>query len=376
MLRDTLGVLVAGGSGDRPFGAVSGVRPGTSEDTVTLSGLTWTCAAFGGVFDVQVAAEAGPYLVAVIEAESGDLDAQSASNPRKDYLSVQVDDPAESDGTSVPTGRLIYTAGTPGSVPAPPDVPDRAVPVALFDVPKSGTGDPTVTWIAPVMAAAGGTIVVPTVAALDDLPGYVGMRADVLTTPGATWRCDGTDWVMHGVAEFADATARDAALTDPVAGMKAVLASGVTYRHNGSTWEAWESDWISFTPTLSNINVGTGGSASNACRYRYVGGQVEAEYKLVLGTSGASVGSTPTATLPVAAEALTHSLMVLDGLGSMFDSSGSDLRVAFMQLTSTTVARFAYITPSGIGFTIPTNSLPWNWAAGDAIHMVIRYTPA
>jgi hypothetical protein len=215
------------------------------------------------------------------------------------------------------------------------------------------------------------------------LAAATGMEADdialVDTIPGAWFKYDGSTaaWKMYGTPRFADATARDAAITSPTLGMRCVLTSDeVTYRYNGSGWKAWESGWISFTPTLSNIAVGTGGSASSSCRYRYVGGQVEAEYKLVLGTSGASVGSTPTATLPVTAEALTHTLMVLDGLGSMFDSSGSDLRVAFMQLTSTTVARFAYITPSGIGFTIPTASLPWTWAAGDAIHMTIRYTPA
>ena len=150
----------------------------------------------------------------------------------------------------------------------------------------------------------------------------------------------------------------------------------VTYLRIASAWKPWTSDWISFTPTLTNIAVGTGGSALNSCRYKYSAGQVVAEYKLVLGSSGASVGSAPTVTLPVTAETLTHNLQVIDGLGSMYDTSATDLRIGVMQHTSTTVARFSYITPSGIGFTVPTSTAPWTWAAGDAIHQIIRYAPA
>jgi hypothetical protein len=320
----------------------------------------------------------GYYLVTEDDVASVTLDPADSSNDRVDLICViqndyQVD-PIETESEA----EYLVVTGTPGLSPTAEPVPSGALALWECEVPANATTSsdgvvftPRFLWTAP----AGARVPVRSVAELPT--GSEGLEANVFTTPGAFWRHDGSAWKMFGVPRFVDDTARDAALAAPALGMHCVLTSDeVTYRHNGSEWKAWESGWISFNPTLSNIAVGTGGSAEKEGRYRYVGGQVEAEYKLVLGTSGASVGSTPTATLPVEAEALTHTLMVLDGLGSMFDSSGSDLRVAFMQLTSTTVARFAYFTPSGIGFTIPTSSLPWTWAAGDAIHMTIRYTPA
>lgn len=180
-----------------------------------------------------------------------------------------------------------------------------------------------------------------------------------------------------GIPRFANAGARDAAILSPALGSKTVLTSDeITSRWNGSAWVAWESDWITYTPTLTNVAVGTGGSALNSARYRYTSGVVEVDIRLVLGSSGASVGSIPTITLPVTSRALTHTNMVFPGFGSIHDTSASDLRVAFMQATSTTVARFAHIVPSGIGFTVPTATVPWTWAAGDSFQVRFTYVPA
>jgi hypothetical protein len=150
-----------------------------------------------------------------------------------------------------------------------------------------------------------------------------------------------------------------------------------TYRLTSTTTAvAWESPWITYTPTVANVAVGTGGSALSAAAYRYVGGVVEVDIRLILGTSGQSVGSTPTLTLPITARALTHTNMVFPGFGSIQDTSTSDLRVAFVQATTTTVVRFAHITPSGIGFAVPTATVPWTWAAGDSFQVRFNYVPA
>lgn len=176
---------------------------------------------------------------------------------------------------------------------------------------------------------------------------------------------------------WADAAARAAQTGMTVGQFGYQTDTGVQYRATGATTAvAWESDWITYTPTLTNVAVGTGGSALNAAAYRYVGGVVEVEIRLILGSSGQSVGSTPTITLPVTSRALTHTNMVLEGFGSIHDTSASDLRVAFMQATSTTVARFAFLLPSGINFTVPTATVPWTWAAGDSFQLRFSYVPA
>lgn len=57
--------------------------------------------------------------------------------------------------------------------------------------------------------------------------------------PGAWFKYDGTAglWVMYGVAVFANATARDAAITTPAAGMRSYLTGvGRDYRYSGSSW--------------------------------------------------------------------------------------------------------------------------------------------
>jgi hypothetical protein len=225
-IRETLGALLGGATTARPLGGFSGVRPGTSTTTVSLAGTTWTCATHAGVLDVEAAAEAGPYFYAVSVAESAVLNAANGSNPRIDILSVQLSDPAESDGTSVPKAELIYTAGTAAASPTVPATPARAMKIAQFAVPKTGAGSPTVTWVAPTLFAAGGRASVATVSALGALPVFNGMHADVDSTPGADWRYSSvtSSWVMDGVARFTDAAARTSALSSPVQGMRSKRA--------------------------------------------------------------------------------------------------------------------------------------------------------
>lgn len=62
-------------------------------------------------------------------------------------------------------------------------------------------------------------------------------------------------------------------------------------RYNGSIWLYVYSEWVAFTPTWTNVTVGTGGAAANAGFYRYVGQDMEIQIRTVLGTSGASVSN-------------------------------------------------------------------------------------
>jgi hypothetical protein len=89
-----------------------------------------------------------------------------------------------------------------------------------------------------------------------------GHMARVDTIRGAYFIYAG-GWVMYGTARFADAAARNAAITSPVLGMRAVLTSDeITYLYDGSAWLPWEKGLTAWTPALQNFNaLGTSGAA-------------------------------------------------------------------------------------------------------------------
>lgn len=166
----------------------------------------------------------------------------------------------------------------------------------------------------------------------------------------------------------ATTTARDL-LTDMVTGdLCLVAANGITYRYSGSAWKAWSSDWISYTPTATNFTIGTGGSAASVFRYRYEDGLVRVRFRATLGTSGASVGTTPSFTLPVTSVTPPHRISAYDGVGSALDASAVAVANLFMydNDNSTTVFRL-YTVAATVAAGVITATAPWTWAAGDSI---------
>lgn len=157
-IRQALGVALGGATSTRPLGARSGVRPGTPTNTVTATSTTWTCKPVAGVIDKHPDAATGPYLWASDANVTGSVTAADASNPRKDIVYVQVSDPSTSDGSTTPGIVIAYTAGTPAASPSAPTTPSRAFVLAEINVPASGGGSPSVTWVAPYAVAAGGVI--------------------------------------------------------------------------------------------------------------------------------------------------------------------------------------------------------------------------
>lgn len=180
-LRQTqVAPFVVGATSGRPLGGRSGIRPGTSTSLVTATSTVWTVGAHAGVLDVQGAAEAGPYGYAVDASVSGSVTAANASNPRVDIVYVQLADPAEGDGTTTPGITVGYLAGTAAATPVAPATPARSLVLSQINVPKSGGGSPSVTFVAAYTVAAGGTLPVDTLTNLKAVPGWPGGRATVL----------------------------------------------------------------------------------------------------------------------------------------------------------------------------------------------------
>jgi hypothetical protein len=173
-------VFLAGATPVRPLGALSGVRPGTSQSTVSVTSQTvWACATVAGVMDVEAANEAGAYSFASDQVVTGAISAANASNPRVDLIYAQLSDPAESDGSVTPSVQILYLAGNPAANPQAPATPARSLALAVLNVPKSGGGVPTASWVAPTLAAAGGSPTFPTLAQLNAWTPAPNQRAKV-----------------------------------------------------------------------------------------------------------------------------------------------------------------------------------------------------
>lgn len=179
VLRQTHSPTLAGATTARPFGGISGVRPGTSASTVTSTSTTWTAQTFAGVIDLEASALSGAYGFAFNLVTSGAVTASNASNPRIDILSVRIDDPAEGDGTAVPAVTMVYTAGTAAASPTVPASPARSFIVAQLTFPAGVGTTPTVTWAPPYTVGAGGVLPVPTLALLNAITGTSGQQAVV-----------------------------------------------------------------------------------------------------------------------------------------------------------------------------------------------------
>lgn len=191
MLRQLLGVLTGGGTAARPLAGRSGVNPRTPATTVAATSTTWTVHPHGGYIDGETSASAGGYLYSFDTDQTGAMNAADASNPRIDLISVRVSDPAESDGTANPKIEALYTVGTPAAIPVPPATPARSMVLAQINVPKLGTGSPSVSWVAPYTVASGG--IVPASGSTQYPPSpYLGQYIDDASLGLLRW--DGSAW--------------------------------------------------------------------------------------------------------------------------------------------------------------------------------------
>jgi hypothetical protein len=140
--------------------------------------------------------------------------------------------------------------------------------------------------------------------------------------------------------------------------------------------------WASFTPSWSNLSVGTGGSAANVGWYQLVGKTLTGYTRTVLGSSGASVGTGPYFNTPVN-QSSNYNTSYNFGIGDCWvtdagtqqytgvaglNGTGSANRI---QPLVTVVNTGAYAVPSGL-----TATLPMTWAAGDSITTTFIYETA
>ena len=146
---------------------------------------------------------------------------------------------------------------------------------------------------------------------------------------------------------------------------------GVLTFWNGSKHEVFHSEGT-FTPTLGNMAIGTGGGALNTASWTYTGGLLEVEGKVLFGTTAPTLpgASQETIALPpgftlLNADTLTSLVCVVDlrsvGGGTLFKGS--------VYPASSTVLNLFWTQVSGTGLinAALAATAPFTWAAGDFI---------
>lgn len=284
-LRQLLAVLTGGGVGSRPLIGRSGVNPRTPASTVAASSSTWTVHPHGGYVDAEASAASGGYFYTVDADVTGSMTAANASNPRVDLIYVQISDPAESDGSSTPSAVLGYVAGTAAASPVAPATPARSLALAQINVPVSGGGSPSVSWVARSMTAAGGIPPVSGSSAYPSSP-YVGQYIDdaslgLLRWDGAAWSrpVPQPAWVNLPIPGSSTAgVAVPRYQFDPSTGkvtLRGILnAAAGTYPSNGASFLVYNASWpAAITPGDQSryLSVATGNSASTATARLQIG---------------------------------------------------------------------------------------------------------
>jgi hypothetical protein len=176
--------------------------------------------------------------------------------------------------------------------------------------------------------------------------------------------------MQQAVMFFATSVARDAAITAPVEGMVAYLEDTNIYTfYNGTAWGnlLWGDAWIAYTPTLSNITLGSGGTS--AFFYQRVGKMVNVRGRITLGTSGALTG-VATFTLPsnaISSDQFWNSGCVLNDSGTTFYPG--------MVRVGTSTATVLALNAAGTYTTAVNTSaiIPFTWAINDVINVGFSY---
>ncbi len=127
------------------------------------------------------------------------------------------------------------------------------------------------------------------------------------------------------------------------------------------------TDWVSYTPTVSNITLGTGGTVTGL--WRRVGDTMEFQSTVALGTGG-SFSTGAGHTLPIGYSVDLNKLTSPDdndvAVGS---ATGIDISTStyWPLVVEYTAARnqIEWNSPTGLGAVSAT--VPWTWAAGDVI---------
>jgi len=145
---------------------------------------------------------------------------------------------------------------------------------------------------------------------------------------------------------------------------------GIEYLRTGGAWKAWNSGWITYTPTLTNITLGAGGTAAFA--YQYANGDVKLKWLVTLGTGG--TWNSPSFSVPVTMNNGHLALFSKVGWGSL--QSFSQFWELLANRVSATEIRMYVAGGSPLTFTVVSPTVPVAVSAGLNLSGRAEYTPA
>lgn len=139
--------------------------------------------------------------------------------------------------------------------------------------------------------------------------------------------------------------------------------------------------YTSFTPTWTNLAVGTGGSAHNTGYYQQLGKHVHIHGRMVLGTSGQSVSTNPYFVLPVSISTSTYSggstYSPFIGMNRyVAGGAGFFGPIIYNVGLAANAAQPTYFVQSTTQIAGMTSSSPAVWQAGDSMTYDISYEAA
>jgi hypothetical protein len=134
-----------------------------------------------------------------------------------------------------------------------------------------------------------------------------------------------------------------------------------------------QAAWTSYTPTLTNITLGTGGTVVGA--YLQIGKTIKFRFLLTLGTGGALTGAAQF-TIPVAALAALGGSNFPVGNSSLRDSSASATVYGGCRMVAAANAVAPTYNATATTSSDCTATLPWTWAVGDTIWVAGEYEAA
>lgn len=263
--RTMFAAAMAGATAARPLGGISGVRPGTPLTIATATSTTWTVTPFGGYIDLATSASNGGYFFSFLTNSTGTVTA-AAGSARVDLLYVQLADVNTGDGTTVaPRVILDYQVGVAGAgIPAL--TAPRAFVIAQINVPASGGGSPTVTWVSSYTVAAGAPLYFldrPSLLLVSG--GYTGQLA-VTRSDGQIYEWFGGLWVPVGIPNAASDAARNTLFSAPAVGNRVYRTDkGYDQIYNGTAWVGYGAGLVSIKPaaaTGTGVTLGANGVVS------------------------------------------------------------------------------------------------------------------
>ncbi len=171
---------------------------------------------------------------------------------------------------------------------------------------------------------------------------------------------------------FATATARNTALPSPAEGMHAYLSdvNQVTV-YDGTSWRPIStSSYTSYSPTLVNVTLGTGGTS--VFSYSVSGTQVNVRGAITFGTGGALTGS-PTFTLPLTAVAGQS----IFGSARFTDTGTADYAGSTIYASTTTATMRCFNAAGTYAVnTILSGTVPFTFGNTDVIAVNFTYEAA